>query len=278
MARPVRSSTRIRTFWVLSLLPALVAGAFGAGAAQAAGTPVAGSPVARGPDCLVLYKGYFAPAAPGGACVNIITGSADAPAVDVYVDGVKMVENQTFAADVATAIHAAPSGTPRFQVTATGDPVTKTLLDEKVKLAPGQAYEIVLFDPVATMRIKAYPVDVSPLAADRSRVRVINATQDDGTIDSYLAQGPQSTEAPLDPAVTIRGIKVGRASTFRELTWDTDVIGLTVTSVPAGTAPPNDIGFPSHGGPGFAFSYILVGQGSRAGIYVNTRWDISPSA
>jgi hypothetical protein len=123
----------------------------------------------------------------GNACVNVIHASPDAPAVDVYVDGQKALENLGFGA--ASGWVALPAGEHRVQVTATGTAADAAVIDATLELTEGAAYEVAAIGVVAEISAAVNQVNLSVPADDSARVRVIHASPDAPAVDIALKGG-----------------------------------------------------------------------------------------
>jgi hypothetical protein len=179
-----RSGGRALAFLVLALLLAAIGSNPAARAAdatpQAVGSPEAATSPVAGPDCVAI-NAQSAPGLKGGdACITFVTGSPDAPPVDLYVDGVKLIENQAYRADAyrSEEIKGIASGKRRIQIVATGKDPSTALIDKSLIFNPGSAYDLIIYDNLAKNRFAAYAVDLATLPAKASRVRVINAGGD----------------------------------------------------------------------------------------------------
>jgi hypothetical protein len=123
----------------------------------------------------------------GDACVNIIHASPDAPAVDVYVDGTKALENLEFGK--ASGWVALPAGEHQVRVTATGAQPDQAVIDAKVTLEAGAAYEVAATGLLANITPKIYPVNLSKLDEDQARVRVVHTSPDAPAVDIAVKGG-----------------------------------------------------------------------------------------
>lgn len=121
------------------------------------------------------------------ACVNILHASPDAPAVDIWVDGAMAVENLAFGA--ATGWVALPEGDHQVVVVPTGGTADQAVIDVTPTLTAGQAYEVVAAGLVAEIGAQIYPVNLSMLAADTARVRVVHTSPDAPAVDIAVTGG-----------------------------------------------------------------------------------------
>ncbi len=123
----------------------------------------------------------------GDACVNVIHASPDAPAVDVYVDGAKALENLAFGQ--ASGWVALAAGEHQVQVTATGGQPDQAVIDAKVTLEAGAAYEVAATGLLANITPQIYQVDLSMLEQNQARVRVIHTSPDAPAVDIAVKGG-----------------------------------------------------------------------------------------
>jgi hypothetical protein len=147
--------------------------------------------------------------AEGDACVNIVHASSDAPAVDVYVDGVVALEGLEFGQ--VSGWVALPAGDHQVQVTATGEAPETAVIDAELTLDAGVAYEVAAIGVLAEITPQVYVTDLSELEADMARVRVIHTSPDAPAVDVAVAGGdvlvgelefPKASDAVVVPAGT----------------------------------------------------------------------------
>ncbi len=126
--------------------------------------------------------------AAGDACVNIVHASPDAPAVDIYVDGMAAVENLAFGA--ATGWVALPAGEHQVQVAPTGEAADAAVIDANVDLMADMAYEVAAIGPVAEITAAVFPVDLTVSEdEENAAVRVVHASPDAPAVDVAVAEG-----------------------------------------------------------------------------------------
>jgi len=126
---------------------------------------------------------------PDDACVRVIHASPDAPAVDVYVNGSKVVENLAFGA--GTDFASLPSGNDReIQIVPTGSSVDDAIFDTKVDLGPGKAYDVVAVGMADDIDAIVENVDLSAVPEGQARVRVMHAAPDVDGVDVVVTDGP----------------------------------------------------------------------------------------
>ncbi len=128
------------------------------------------------------------------ALVRVVHASPDAPAVDVYVDGAKVLTNVPFF--TASDYLSLPAGAHRFQVTPTGQPASGAVIDATATVESGKAYTVAATGLVASIKATITADDLSGPAAGKAHVRVYHFSPDAPAVDVKLAGG-----ATLIPAL-----------------------------------------------------------------------------
>ena len=126
----------------------------------------------------------------GDACLNVIHASPDAPAVDVYVDGAKVLADLVFGA--ASGWVALPAGEHTVQVTATGADIETAVIDADVTLEAGAAYEVAATGLLAEIEPQVLQVNLSEIGDEdepMARVRIIHASPDAPAVDVAVKGG-----------------------------------------------------------------------------------------
>jgi hypothetical protein len=123
----------------------------------------------------------------GDACVNIIHASPDAPAVDVYVDGARALENLAFGK--ASGWVAIPAGDHKVQVTPTGMMADAAVIDAELTLEDGAAYEVAAVGVVADITAVVNQVNLSKLGDNEARIQVVHASPDAPAVDVAVTGG-----------------------------------------------------------------------------------------
>lgn len=113
-------------------------------------------------------------AAAGMALLRVVQASSDAPAVDVYLDGVKTATAMGFAS--TTQYAAVPASPHRLQVQRAN--VGGTLLDLPVDFKEGQAYTVVVADRLANMDGLVLNDTLAAPAPGKAAVRLLHASPD----------------------------------------------------------------------------------------------------
>jgi hypothetical protein len=282
VSRPYgRQTGRVLTMLIACALLASAVSVAAAGAAEA--TPVAGASPVAGPDCVAIESAMVAGLREGDACVVFVTGSPDAPPLDVYVDGAKVVASQPLRTSVAyqwNDIKSVAAGKRRMQVVETGKDPSAALIDKALTFKPGGAYEVVLYDKPTKIRISSYAVDLAPLPAKASRVRVINAGRDLGAVDSYAVAPGQ----PMDSAKRIASaLKFGKAGKYAQVIADQNAAGINLYTVPTGGNPTDAAGASAPLFGDEAWSFVIVtgelgANGQYAITYAYVGWLVQPGS
>jgi len=131
------------------------------------------------------------------ARLRVVHASPDAPNVDVYVDGAKVLTNVAYKA--ASGYLSVPAGSHNVKVNATG--TATTVIDVTSTLAAGSDYTAMATDFVA---------DITPLlladtntapAAGKVKVRLVHAAPSAGVVDIYVTV-PGADLATATPTLT----------------------------------------------------------------------------
>lgn len=181
------------------------------------------------------------PASSSSSAIRVIHLSADAPSVDVYVNGAeRAVEALGFAE--GTDFLAVPSGTYSFNIAPAGAGAESSVLDiDGLTLEPGLSYTAVAFDDVANLKAIALEEDLSPTPGESIRVRAIHAASGVGEVDIWNVP----TDGEPSPLYTDVGF--GAVGEYLEIPADAYTLGFDVDddaspdltfqlpSLPAGT-------------------------------------------
>lgn len=123
----------------------------------------------------------------GDACIDVIHASPDAPAVDVYLNGTKALENLAFGEFSGWV--AVPAGEHQVQVVPTGADVSSAVIDAMVTVEAGAAYQVAATGLVANIAPQIYQVDLSDLGEGEARIRVIHTSPDAPEVDIAVKGG-----------------------------------------------------------------------------------------
>jgi LPXTG-motif cell wall-anchored protein len=135
---------------------------------------------------LTIAPAAFAQA--GTAKVRVVHASPDAPAVDVIVNGNKVLTNVPFFA--ASAYLDLPAGSYDIQVVPAGA-TSPVVIDAKgVRIEAGKAYTIAATGKLAEIKPTILTDDLSAPAAGKAHVRVIHFSPDAPAVDIKVAGGP----------------------------------------------------------------------------------------
>jgi Domain of unknown function (DUF4397) len=118
-------------------------------------------------------------AAAGEARVRVLHASPDAPAVDVYADGSKVLTDVPFG--VISDYLTVPAGPHHLQVYATGT-TSGAVIDADVTLAAGKAYTVAATDALSKIEAQVIVDDPVP-AAGKAQVRAVHLSADAPAVD-----------------------------------------------------------------------------------------------
>jgi LPXTG-motif cell wall-anchored protein len=124
----------------------------------------------------------------GSAKVRVVHASPDAPAVDVYVDGNKVLTNVPFF--TASDYLDVPAGPHDVKVTPTGDANTAVIDAKGVTVEAGKAYTVAATGKVAEIKPTVLADNLSAPAAGKAHVRVVHASPDAPAVDIKVKGGP----------------------------------------------------------------------------------------
>ncbi len=140
------------------------------------------------------------------ARVRVAHFSADAPPVDVYVDGKPKLRNVPFQAmsDYLTLA----AGAHTFDVRAAGAAATAApAVTVSQDFVAGKSYTVAAIGPIASISGKVYEDNVTVPAAGKARIRVIHATPSAPSVDVAVKGG----------AVLFPKLEFGTSSTYTEV-------------------------------------------------------------
>jgi Domain of unknown function (DUF4397) len=135
---------------------------------------------------LALVPAAFAQSAT--AKVRVVHASPDAPAVDVWVDGSKVLSDVTFF--TASGYLDLPAGAHRFQVTPAGAGADKAVIDANATLDGGNAYTVMAAGQLANIKPVILMDNLAAPAAGKAHVRVVHASPDAPAVDVKVQGGP----------------------------------------------------------------------------------------
>lgn len=141
----------------------------------------------------------------GDACISVVHSSPDAPLVDIYVDGELALSGLGFG--WWSNWIAVPAGEHRVQVTANGTPADAAVIDATLTLEADTAYQVAATGFVAEIAPQVYQADVSELADDTARIRVVHTVPDAPAVDIAITGGD----------VLVSGLEFPNASDYLEV-------------------------------------------------------------
>jgi hypothetical protein len=143
-------------------------------------------------SALAVAVAAFAPEASAAdtSRVRVVHASPDAPAVDVYVDGSKVLTDVAYKG--ASDYLPVPAGAHNFKAFATGaDPASATaVIDADATLDAGKDYTVLAIGKLADIKPLVLTDDNSTPAAGTAHVRVIHASPDAPAVDVAVKDGP----------------------------------------------------------------------------------------
>ncbi|WP_345817528.1 DUF4397 domain-containing protein (plasmid) [Paraburkholderia sp. PREW-6R] len=113
------------------------------------------------------------------AQLRVFHASPDAPNVDVYVDGAKVLANVPYS--TLSPYLSLPAGKHHIQVNAAG--TATTVIDVSLTLGSSDAYTAIAAGFLANIEALLAADDTSPAASGQARLRVIHASPDAGPVD-----------------------------------------------------------------------------------------------
>lgn len=115
------------------------------------------------------------------ALLRVMHDSPDAPPVDVYVNGERVLENIGYT--VTTEYLQVAPGQQFIQVVPTGQGVENAVIEAMVDLIRGEPYTVVAVNNVANIQALVLSDKDENLPADLASVRVIHASSNTGAFD-----------------------------------------------------------------------------------------------
>ncbi len=148
------------------------------------------------------------------ANIRIVHASPDAPAVDVIIDGAVVASDLNFG-EVTDFMSISPDS-HQIQVVPAGSDAASAVIDTEFDPEGGQGYIIAAAGLLADIEAKVYDVDMDNLDSNQSRLRAINLSPADGTMDVYQTGGDE----------LFNDVDFGEASDYQDLdagTYDLEV-------------------------------------------------------
>jgi len=137
-----------------------------------------------------IAAGIGAGSAQEAARVRVVHASPDAPNVDVYADGARVLADVPFGA--ASDYLDVPAGPHNFQVFAAGaDPASDApVIDADATLGAGKDYTIIALGLLEDIAPAVFEDNNAAPAAGKAHVRVIHASPDAPDVDIAVTGGP----------------------------------------------------------------------------------------
>ncbi len=129
--------------------------------------------------------------AQSNAKVRVVHGSPDAPAVDVYVGGNRVLSNVPFF--TVSDYLDLPAGSYDIKVTPAGDANTAVIDAKGVAVEGGKAYTIAAVGQLANIKAQIYVDNLAAPAAGKAHVRVLHLSPDAPAVDVKVAGGATLT-------------------------------------------------------------------------------------
>jgi hypothetical protein len=137
-------------------------------------------------------------AAQGDAYVRVVHASPDAPNVDVWVDGERVLSDVPFTA--VSDYLALPAGTYNVQVTATGS--TDPVIEADLMLESGTSYTVAAIGALADISATVLTDDRTPVDG-QAKLRVFHASPSaPASVDVAVTDGPVLVEGLAYPEAT----------------------------------------------------------------------------
>ena len=182
------------------------------------------------------------------AYVRVVHASPDAPNVDVWADGSKVLTDVAFGK--YSDYLAVPAGAHNFKVVATGT-TSPAVIDVSPTLEAGKRYTVIAANKLASIQPLLLVDDLATPAAGKFHLRVVHASPDAPAVDVAVAGGPvlvsnlafpKNTEfAPIDAGTyTVEVRPAGTTTavlTLRDLKLDAGKLYTVVATGLVGGSP-----------------------------------------
>lgn len=123
------------------------------------------------------------------ARVRVVHASPDAPAVDVYANGSRVLRDVPFKG--ASDYLVVPAGRYSFEVRPAGaDPSSSPVLSVSADLRAGGDYTVMAVDRLSQIKARLFVDDRSTPASGKAHVEVVHASPDAPTVDIGVKGGP----------------------------------------------------------------------------------------
>jgi hypothetical protein len=145
--------------------------------------------IAAAAAVLIAGASTFSVQAADQARVRVLHASPDAPNVDVYANGNRVLSNVPF--KTASDYLAVPAGTYTFEVRPAGAAANSTpVISATADLGAGMDYTVAAVDKVAQISARILVDNNAMPAAGKAHVQVLHASPDAGPVDVALKGGP----------------------------------------------------------------------------------------
>jgi hypothetical protein len=158
------------------------------------------------------------------AQLRVVHASADAPNVDVLVDGAAALTNVAFKG--VSNYLSVPAGARNLKVRAAG--TSTVVIDQSATLTAGRSYTVLATGPVASIAPLVLEDDLTSPTAGNVKVRLVHASPSAGNVDIYVT-APDASIADATP--TLSNVAFRAASPYLEVPAGTYRVRVT----PAGS-------------------------------------------
>jgi hypothetical protein len=134
---------------------------------------------------LLLWATPLPAAAADTARIRVIHTSFDAPPMDIYQDGARIIGKLGFTE--VSALVELPPGSHTLKLTAAG--ATEGIAETELNAESGKTYTILVAGRLADISARLIEDDLSPIAAGKSRLRVVHASPDTPAVDIAVQGG-----------------------------------------------------------------------------------------
>ncbi len=195
-----------------------------------------------------LGDGTIARVEPSTSKLRVVHLSRNAPAVDVYANGAKVVTNLAYA--VTTTALEVSSGAYALAVTATGAPIGSAVLNVPgVKLLPGRSYTALAYGDLASITAALLEDDASGLNTNTDiRLRITHAA-------TTVTRGDVYAVKPTGNTLLVPNIGFGETKGALDLASSSYTVGFDAES---------------NGTIDIAFDLPVLAPGSFANVFVAT--------
>jgi hypothetical protein len=123
--------------------------------------------------------------------IRVMHDSPDGPNVDIFVDGAPVFENVPYS--TTTDYQALAPGQHRVQIAPAGKSVDDNVIDINVDLTRNKPYTVLALGKLTNIKGQLLPDTSKAPPAGHTRVRIVHAATDIGTVDIY----PSGSTSPV---------------------------------------------------------------------------------